>query len=124
MSNDDLPRSHAEETDSTKLGESVGQADRSGDIFPPEQPLAVGDPGIRSDGSIAPDDVDIRDRREQPERVDTETPQVADLGHDLLDPSADPDRLDDEAEMIADEGDDADAAAEVAAVHVVPENRR
>lgn len=124
MSNTDLPRSHAEATDATKLGETVGQADRSGDVFPPDEPLAVDDPGIRADGSIAPDDVDTRDAREQPEVGADDVARSDEPGHDLLEPSPDPDVLDDEAQAIATEGTDADAAAEVAAVHVTPEDRR
>lgn len=120
MSNNPLPRSHSEETDSTKLGETVGQVDRSGDVFPPDEPSAVDDPNIRADGSIAPDDVGTRAERERPEVGVDDVQEGNEFGHDLLDPSDDPDTLDDEAEMIATEGEDANGAAEVAAVHVQP----
>jgi hypothetical protein len=111
----------AEATDSTKLGETVGQHDRSGDIYPPDEPLGVEDPSILADGRIASDDFESRSEREVPEQP--ATPPREDLGHDLLDPSADPDRLDDEEQLVAAEGDDADTAAEVAAVHAVPDEQ-
>ena len=116
------PQSHAEQTDPTKLGETVGQADRSGDVYPPDEPLAVDDPSILQDGRIARDDVDTRSEREQPERAAGDRSSDTALGHDLIDPSADPDRFDDEEQMIATVGDDTDSAAEVAAVHEVPRN--
>jgi hypothetical protein len=125
MSNDDIPRSHAEELDDTKIGQSVGQSDQSGDVFPPDQPLAVADPTIRADGSIAPDDVASREERRRSE-ADADADEVRPddlLGHDLLDPSDDADRLDDEATAVASFGEDADSAAEVAAVHVVADDR-
>jgi hypothetical protein len=113
-------QSSAEQTDPSKLGETVGQHDRPGDVFPPDEPLGVEDPSILADGRIAADDVATRARREEPEQPETASEDV-DLGHDLLDPSADPDRLDDEAQLVATPGDDADSAAEVAAVHEVPD---
>jgi hypothetical protein len=113
-------QSSAEQTDPSKLGETVGQHDRPGDVFPPDEPLGVEDPSILADGRIAADDVAARARREQPEQPQAAS-EDADLGHDLLDPSADPDRLDDEAQLVATPGDDADSAAEVAAVHEVPD---
>jgi hypothetical protein len=116
------PQSHAEQTDPTKLGESVGQADRPGDIYPPDEPLGVEDPSILDDGRIARDDVETRSERERPE-VGADHDGGADIGHDLLDPSDDPDRLDDEEQLVASYGDDADTAAEVAAVHEVPSER-
>lgn len=112
--NDADPQSHAEQTDPTVLGETVGQTHRSGDVFPPDRPLGVNDPSIRRDGSIAPDDVETRSRREEP--AGGAEPSDGGVGHDLLDPSDDPDRLDDEPQSIATVGDDADSAAEVAAV--------
>ena len=121
MTDTNQPQSHAEQTDPTKLGETVGQDDRPGDAYPPDEPLGVEDPSILDDGRIARDDVATRSDREQPESItggaDTE------LGHDLLDPSDDPDRLDDEAQLVAREGDDADSAVEVAAVHTIPSDR-
>lgn len=111
----------AEATDPTKLGETVGQHDRPGDIYPPDEPLGVEDPSILDDGRIASDDVESRSEREVPEQP--ATPPGDALGHDLLDPSADPDRLDDEEQLVAVEGDDADSAAEVTAVHDVPEEQ-
>ena len=110
MTDANQPQSHAEQTDPTTLGETIGQHDRPGDVFPPDEPLAVEDPSILDDGRIAPDDVATRAERERP-------------GHDLLDPSDDPDRLDDEEQLVARHGDDADSAAEVAAVHEIPSDR-
>jgi hypothetical protein len=91
--------------------------------YPPDEPLGVEDPSILDDGRIAPDDVETRSQREQPERFDEPQGKSAEeeLGHDLLDPSDDPDLLDDEEQLVATQGDDADSAAEVAAVHEVPE---
>ena len=125
MTDANEPQSYAEATDPSKLGETVGQHDRPGDVFPPDEPLGVEDPSILDDGRIARDDVESRSDREQPERAegDPAAPARADLGHDLLDPSADPDRLDDEEQLVAAQGDDADSAAEVAAVHDVPDER-
>ena len=130
MTDAEQPQSHSDQTDPTTLGETVGQHDRSGDVYPPDQPLGVEDPSILGDGRIAADDVETRSDREQPEpgagddaeqaeaeRVEAER---VDLGHDLIDPSADPDHLDDEEPLVAHEGDDADSAAEVAAVHESP----
>jgi hypothetical protein len=116
-------QSTAEATDPSTLGEVVGQDDRPGDAYPPERPLGVEDPSILDDGRIGSDDVETRSEREQPERFDETqgSSDEAELGHDLLDPSADPDRLDDEAQLVATHGDEADSAAEVAAVHEVPE---
>ncbi len=122
MTDANAPQSHSEQTDSTKLGETVGQVDNPGDIYPPDQPLGVEDPSILGDGSIATDDVETRSEREQPEVGDA-PPKTDELGHDLLDPSDDPDRLDDEEQLVARHGDDADSAAEVAAVHEVPSDR-
>jgi hypothetical protein len=118
-------QSSAEETDPTKLGETVGQHDRPGDVYPPEEPLGVEDPSILDDGWITTDDVETRSQREQPERSEQAEGASGeeDLGHDLLDPSDDPDRLDDEEQLVATQGDDADSAAEVAAVHEVPEEK-
>lgn len=31
------PQSHSEQTDPVKLGETVGQHDRPGDVYPPDQ---------------------------------------------------------------------------------------
>jgi hypothetical protein len=87
-------QSSAEQTDPTILGETVGQQDRPGDSYPPDEPLGVEDPSILHDGSIAPDDVETRAQREQPEQ------RQGDAGA---------------------EGDDADRAAEVVAVHEIPE---
>jgi hypothetical protein len=112
------PQSHAEQTDPTKLGESVGQADRPGEIYPPDQPLGVEDPSILADSRIASDDVATRSEREQPDSA-----PEPELGHDLLDRSDDPDRLDDEAQLVASRGDDVDTAAEVAAVREIPSER-
>ncbi len=118
-------QSTAEETDPTKLGETVGQHDRPGDVYPPDQPLGVEDPSILNDGWIATDDVETRSEREQPEQFERPrgSSDEAELGHDLLDPSANPDRLDDEEQLVASEGDDADSAAEVTAVHEVPDEK-
>jgi hypothetical protein len=118
-------QSSAEETDPTKLGETVGQHDRPGDVYPPEEPLGVEDPSILDDGWITTDDVETRSQREQPERSEQAEGASGeeDLGHDLLDPSDDPDRLDDEEQLVATQGEDADSAAEVAAVHEVPEEK-
>lgn len=118
-------QSSAEETDPTKLGETVGQHDRPGDVYPPDEPLGVEDPSILGDGWITTDDVETRSQREQPERSEQAggASETEDLGHDLLDPSDDPDRLDDEEQLVATQGDDADSAAEVAAVHEVPEEK-
>jgi hypothetical protein len=88
-------QSIAEATDPSKLGETVGQEDRPGDDYPPDEPLGVEDPSILGDGRIAPDDVETRSQREQPERFDEP--------------------------LVATQGDDADGAAEVAAVHEVAE---
>lgn len=117
--NETLPESHAEQTDSTKLGETVGQADRSGDIYPPDEPLGVDDPSILADGSIGRDDYESRSKRERPEVSKSSESTADQQGHDLLDPSADPDRLDDTAQMVASEGDEGDSAPEVTAIHVV-----
>ncbi len=115
------PQSAAEATDPTKLGETVGQHDRPGDIYPPDEPLGVEDPSILDDGRIATDDVETRERRQQPEQsAQAGKAGDADIGHDLLDPSDDPDRLDDEEQLVATRSSDADSAAEVAAVHEVP----
>jgi hypothetical protein len=115
-------QSGAEATDPSKLGETVGQDDRPGDAYPPEEPLGVEDPSILDDGRIAPDDVETRSEREEPESyVEQRKSGEAELAHDLLDPSDDPDRLDDEEQLVATHGDDVDIAAEVAAVHEVPE---
>jgi hypothetical protein len=119
-------QSTAEETDPAKLGETIGQHDRPGDVYPPDQPLGVEDPSILDDGWVTTDDVATRSQREQPERFE-QAEGVSDeeeLGHDLLDPSDDPDRLDDEEQLVATQGDDADSAAEVAAVHEVPEEKQ
>ena len=67
MTDANQPKSHAEQTDPTKLGETVGQRDRPGDEYPPEQPLAAADPSILQDGRISRDDVETRSEREQPE---------------------------------------------------------
>jgi len=122
MTDSNAPQSHAEQTDSTKLGETVGQADRPGDIYPPDEPLGVEDPSILADGWITTDDVESRSEREEPEVGDA-PPKVDELGHDLLDPSADPDRLDDEEQLVATQGSDADSAAEVVAVHEIPSDQ-
>lgn len=122
MTDANAPQSHSEQTDSTKLGETVGEADGPDDTYPPDQPLGVEDPSILGDGWITTDDVETRSAREEPEVGDA-APMVDELGHDLLDPSDDPDRLDDEEQLVATQGDDADSAAEVAAVHVVPSDR-
>lgn len=122
MTDANAPQSHSEQTDPTKLGETVGEADRPGDIYPPDQPLGVDDPSILGDGWITTDDVETRSEREQPEVADA-PPKVDEVGHDLLDPSDDPDRLDDEEQLVATQGNDADSAAEVAAVHEVPKDR-
>jgi hypothetical protein len=113
-------QSSAEQTDPTILGETVGQRERPGDSYPPDEPLGVEDPSILHDGSIAPDDVETRAQREQPEQLQGDA-GAEDLGKDLLDPSDDPDRSDDEEQLVAAEGDDADRAAEVVAVHEIPE---
>lgn len=124
MSDANPPQSHAEQTDPSTLGETVGQDDRPGDVFPPDEPLVVDDPSILDDGSIASDDVATRAERERPEAgAPGAGTEESELGHDLLDPSVDPDRLDDEQQLIASEGDDTDSAAEVAAVHEVPSDR-
>lgn len=125
MTDANQPQSHSEQTDPTKLGETVGQHDRSGDVYPPDQPLGVEDPSILDDGRIAADDVETRSDREQPEQGEATEPAAGDvdLGHDLIDPSDDPDRLDDEEQLVAAEGDDADGAAEVAAVHEIPKEQ-
>jgi hypothetical protein len=124
MSDANPPQSHAEQTDPTMLGETVGQADRPGDVFPPDEPLGVEDPSILDDGRIAPDDVATRAERERPEAgAPGAGTEASELGHDLLDPSDDPDRLDDEQQLVARQGDDADSAAEVAAVHEIPNDR-
>ncbi len=120
MNDAEQPQSHAEQTDPTTLGETVGQADRSGDVFPPERPLGVEDPSILADGRIARDDVETRAGREWPEPGDPTNGPDPDIGHDLLDPSDDPDRLDDEAQLVARRGDDSDTAAEITAVHEIP----
>ncbi len=122
MTDANQPQSHAEQTDPTKLGETVGQGDRPGDIYPPDEPLAVEDPSILDDGRIARDDVETRSERERPEAAQA-PPADSQLGHDLLDPADDPDRLDDEEQTVARFGDDTDSAAEVAAVHEVPNER-
>jgi len=122
MTDANAPQSHSEQTDSTKLGETVGEADGPVDTYPPDQPLGVEDPSILGDGSITTDDVETRSAREEPE-VGAAAPEVEELGHDLLDPSDDPDRLDDEEQLVATQGDDADSAAEVAAIHVVPSDQ-
>lgn len=108
------PRSHAEETDVSKLGEESGAVDRAGDVYPPDEPLGVEDAVDRAGVVEDPDSVSERAAREEPElaSVDDRT-----IGHDLLDPSDDPDHLDDEAQAVAQRGADADTAAEVAAVH-------
>jgi hypothetical protein len=113
-------QSSAEQTDPAKLGETVGQHDRPGDDYPPEEPLGVEDPSILADGRIATDDVESRSKREEPEWSDAAEPN-SEFGHDLLDPSDDPDLLDDEAQLVAARGADPDTAAEVAAVHEIPE---
>jgi hypothetical protein len=115
------PQSSAEQTDPAKLGETVGQRDRPGDHFPPDEPLGVEDPSILGDGRITTDDLETRSWREQPEQAQG-APDEADLGRDLLDPSDDPDRLDDEEQLVAMQGHDADSAAEVAAVHEILED--
>lgn len=122
MTDSNQPQSHSEQTDPTKLGETVGQHDRPGDVYPPDQPLGVEDPSILDDGRIAADDVATRSDRERPEQGESGA-NGAELGHDLIDPSDDPDRLDDEEQLVAVEGDDADSAAEVSAVHEVPNER-
>jgi len=123
MSESKQPQSHAEQTDPTKLGETVGQADRPGDIFPPDQPLGVDDPSILADGRIAADDVATRSEREQSEVGEGQLGADTGLGHDLIGQSDDPDRLDDVEQLVATQGDDADNAAEVAAMHEVPRER-
>lgn len=120
---DAQPESHAEETDPTKLGETVGDVDRPGDIFPPDEPLGVEDPSILADGSIARDDVESRSDRERPEVSESSVSDDDELGHDLLDPSADPDLLDDTAQMVASEGDEGDSGPEVDAIHMIPSDR-
>jgi hypothetical protein len=118
-------QSNAEATDPSKLGETVGQQERPGDAYPPDEPLGVEDPSILGDGRIAPDSVETRSEREQPEAFDEPDGGFHEtvLGHDLLDPSDDPDRLDDEEQLVASLGEDSDSAAEVAAVHEVPQER-
>jgi hypothetical protein len=118
-------QSSAERTDPTKLGETVGQHDRPGDVYPPDEPLGVEDPSILGDGTVATDDVESRSVREEPELSEQSVPDADgdELGHDLLDPSDDADRLDDEEQLVAARGDDADSTAEVAAVHDVPEEK-
>ena len=128
MTDANQPQSHAEQTDPTTLGETIGQHDRPGDVFPPDEPLAVEDPSILDDGRIAPDDVATRAERERPESGadsagTSETGLETGNGHDLLDPSDDPERLDDEEQLVARHGDDADSAAEVAAIHEIPSDR-
>lgn len=122
MSNDDLPRSHSEQTDSTKLGETIGDLDPTGDAYPAEAPLGVEDPDIRADGSIARDDVETRDARQRPETGDR--PPRDETRHDIMDTSTDPDRLDDESEMLGIESDSDSDAAEVTAIHELPDERR
>jgi hypothetical protein len=51
----ELPQSHADVTDPSTLGETIGHDVRSGDDYPLDEPLGVDDPNIRSDGTIAPD---------------------------------------------------------------------
>ena len=41
MTDANQPQSHAERTGSTKLGDTVGQHDRSGDVYPPDEPLVA-----------------------------------------------------------------------------------
>ena len=123
MSDTNDPQSAAEATDPSKLGETVGQHDRPGDVYPPDEPLGVEDPSILDDGRITRDDVATRAERERPEVSAESAPVDSALGRDLLDPSSDPDRLDDEEQAVATRGDDADSAAEVTAVHDVPNER-
>lgn len=107
------PRSHAEETDASKLGEEAGAVDRAGDVYPPDEPLGVEDAVDRAGLVEDPDSVSERAAREEPELAPVDDRVI---GHDLLDPSDDPDHLDDEAQAVARRGTDADTAAEVAAV--------
>ena len=107
------PRSHAEETDASKLGDTPGGVDRPGDVYPPDEPLGAEDVVGREGLVDDPDSVRERAAREEPEELPVE-PEP--LGHDLLDPSEDPDHLDVEQQAVARRGTDADAAAEVAAV--------
>lgn len=115
------PRSHSQETDADKLGASPGATDRPGDVYPPDEPLAVEDAVDRAGRVDDPDSVRERAEREEPEQGAARADR---LGHDLLDPSDDPDRLDDEQQAVARRGTDTDSAAEVAAVHDEPDSER
>ncbi|MEZ5217586.1 MAG: hypothetical protein R2715_13640 [Ilumatobacteraceae bacterium] len=48
---------------------------------------------------------------------------AAEEGIDVIDPNLDPDVLDDESELLAERSDDETDAAEVAAMHVIPDDR-
>jgi hypothetical protein len=67
MTDADQPRSHSEQTDPAKLGETGARAERPGEPYPPDEPLGVDDPSILGDGRIARDDVATRTTRERPE---------------------------------------------------------
>lgn len=115
--------SHAEQLDPSVLGEEVGDDGRPGDAFPPDEPLAVDDPNITADGSIAPDDVETREDRLVDDAARA-TPADGDDTTTLVDPeAADVPSLDDtERQLVADEATDGDGP-EAAAVHVVDADR-
>ena len=104
--------SHAEQLDPAKLGEDVGDDRRAADDFPPAEPMAVDDPSILSDGSIAEDDFETRDER----HVHGDSAEVAEPPA-LIDPGPHPDVVDDERQLVADTGD-YDTSPEAAAVRV------
>ncbi|MEZ5295028.1 MAG: hypothetical protein R2697_01755 [Ilumatobacteraceae bacterium] len=111
--------SHAEQLDPSKLGEEVGDDQRAAADFPPDEPMAVDDPSILADGSIAEDDYRTRDGRHvtHDEAADDQAEPPA-----LIEPGLDPDVVDDEQQLIADTGD-RDPSPEAAAVHLEPWRR-
>jgi len=62
-------QSGAEQLDPSKLGEGPGDDERAADQgYPPESPMGVDDPALDpSEGDVAPDDVEQRSWREEPE---------------------------------------------------------
>ena len=49
--------------------------------------------------------------------------ELVDEGIDVIDPNLDPDVLDEESELLAERSEDETDAAEVTAMHVIPDDR-
>ena len=106
----------AEALDADELGDDPYHSDElPGENYPPDRPSGIRSGEFAADGSIAEDDLERRQWREQMAEP------LADQGIDLLDDTG-LDELDDEEALIADRSErdgGSDVPAEVAAVHLV-----